>query len=152
VNAGHIVGNHTLSHPNLIFASSMQTRSQLQECQQAITQAIGQHSPLFRPPFGGRRPGSLRIARSLGLMPVMWNVSGEDWKGYSAAEIKQRIRRQLRGGDVILLHDGSHTGMGVDRSQTVIATDLLIPEAKSEGFEFVTIPEMMGTAAVSRER
>jgi len=147
VTAGHIVGNHTFSHPNLIFASAPQTRTQLQECQQAITRAIGQHSPLFRPPFGGRRPETLRIARSLGLLPVMWNVSAQDWKGYSADEIKQRIRRQLRGGDVILLHDGSHTGMGVDRSQTVIATDLLIPEAKSEGFEFVTIPEMIKTAA-----
>jgi len=152
VNAGHIVGNHTFSHPNLIFASTRQTRTQLQECQRSITQAIGQHSPLFRPPFGGRRPGTLSIARSLGLAPVMWNVSGEDWKGYSADEIKQRIRRQVRGGDVILLHDGSHTGMGVDRSQTIIATDLLISETKSEGFDFVTIPEMMGTAAASRER
>jgi len=151
VNEGHVVGNHTFSHPNLIFASARQTRTQLQECQQAITQAIGQHSPLFRPPFGGRRPGTLRIARSLGLAPVMWNVSGQDWKGYSADEIKQRIRRQLRGGDVILLHDGSHIDMGVDRSQTILATDLLILDAKSEGFEFVTIREMMNTSAVSRE-
>jgi peptidoglycan/xylan/chitin deacetylase (PgdA/CDA1 family) len=149
MNAGHIVGNHTFSHPNLIFASSRQTRTQLQQCQQAVTQAIGQHSPLFRPPFGGRRPGTLRIARSLGLVPVMWNVSSQDWKGFSADNIRQRIRRQLRGGDVILLHDGSHTGMGVDRSQTVIATDLLISDAKSAGFEFVTVPEMMKEAAVS---
>ena len=143
VNAGHIIGNHTFSHPNLIFASASQTRKQLQECQQAMTQAIGKHSPLFRPPFGGRRPGTLGIARSLGLVPVMWNVSGEDWKSYSADEIKQRIRRQIRGGDVILMHDGSHTGMGADRSRTIIATDGLIAETKSEGFEFVTIPEMM---------
>lgn len=147
VNAGHIVGNHTFSHSNLIFTSAKQTRTQLQGCQQAITQAIGQHSPLFRPPFGGRRPGTLRIARSLGLAPVMWNVSGQDWKGYSAEEIKQRIHRQVRGGDVILLHDGSHTGMGADRSQTIIATDLLISEAMSGEFEFVTIPEMMKVAA-----
>ena len=55
VNAGHVVGNHTLSHPNLIFSSASQTRFQLQQCQQSITQAIGQHSPLFRPPFGGRK-------------------------------------------------------------------------------------------------
>jgi peptidoglycan/xylan/chitin deacetylase (PgdA/CDA1 family) len=152
VNAGHVVGNHTFSHPNLIFASARQTRTELQQCQQAVTQAIGQHSPLFRPPFGGRRPGTLRIARSLGLVPVMWNVSAQDWKGCSANEITQRIRRQLRGGDVILLHDGSHTGIGVDRSQTILATDLLIPEATSVGFGFVTIPEMMKTAAISRDR
>ena len=76
---------------------------------------------------------------------MMWNVSGQDWKGHAADEIKHRIHRQIRGGDVILLHDGSHTGLGADRSQTILATDLLIAEAKSEGFEFVTIPEMMNT-------
>ena len=42
--------------------------------------------------------------------------------------------------------------MGVDRSQTILATDLLISETKSEGFDFVTIPEMMNTSAVNRER
>ena len=78
---------------------------------------------------------------------MMWNVSGEDWKSYSADEIKQRIRRQIRGGDVILMHDGSHTGMGADRSRTIIATDRLIAETKSEGFAFVTIPEMMKAPA-----
>ena len=152
VNAGHIVGNHTWSHPNLIFASARQATTELKTCKQAITQAIGQHSSLFRPPFGGRRPGTLRIARSLGLVPVMWNVSGQDWRGHSADAIKQSVGRQVRGGDVILLHDGSHTGMGADRSQTIIATDLLISEIKSEGFDFVTIPEFMGAPAVSRER
>src|SRR5437762_14134849 len=42
VNAGHIVGNHTWSHPNLIFASARQATTELKTCKQAITQAIGQ--------------------------------------------------------------------------------------------------------------
>ena len=49
----------------------------------------------------------------------------------------------MRGGDVILLHDGGHKQMGADRSQTVLATERLIPRYQSEGYEFVTIPPMM---------
>jgi peptidoglycan-N-acetylglucosamine deacetylase len=56
---------------------------------------------------------------------------------------RAQSRNQIRGGDVILLHDGGHKQMGADRSQTVIATDRLITRYKSEGYEFVTVPQMM---------
>src|SRR5271166_4536961 len=63
--AGHVVGNHTFTHPLLIFQSSAQTRTQLADCHQALQDAVGEHSNLFRPPFGGRRPVTLRVAREL---------------------------------------------------------------------------------------
>src|SRR5271165_3369399 len=75
VRGGHVVGNHTFSHPNLIFASALQTRMQLQDCEQALIDAVGERSSLFRPPFGGRRPSTLRVARALNLEPVMWSVT-----------------------------------------------------------------------------
>src|SRR4029077_7639305 len=65
--AGHVVGNHTFSHPLLIFKTETQIRQQLSSCRSALDDAIGQHSSLFRPPFGGRRPAVLRVARELGL-------------------------------------------------------------------------------------
>jgi len=151
VRAGHAVGNHTFSHPNLIFTSAVQTRMQLQDCELALTDAAGEHSRLFRPPFGGRRPGTLRIARELGLEPVMWNVTGWDWKGKPAEYVERKVSQRVRGGDVILLHDGDHEAFGADRSQTVIATDRLIARYKSEGYEFVTVPEMMGSPVVSSQ-
>lgn len=152
VRAGHVVGNHTWSHPNLILASALQTRLQLQDCEQALTDAVGEHSRLFRPPFGGRRPSTLRIARALGLDPVMWNVTGWDWKGKPAEYAERKVSQQIRGGDVILLHDGDHETFGADRSQTVIATDRLIARYKAEGYVFVTVPEMMGMPFVSSQR
>ena len=151
VRAGHIVGNHTFSHPNLIFASARQTAMQLRDCEQALTDAVGEHSRLFRPPFGGRRPATLKIARALGLEPVMWNVTGWDWKGKPSEYLERKVIQQIRGGDVVLLHDGSHAAFGADRSQTVIATDRLLARYKSEGYEFVTIPEMMGKEAISSQ-
>jgi peptidoglycan/xylan/chitin deacetylase (PgdA/CDA1 family) len=54
--------------------------------------------------------------------------------------------RGIRGGDVVLLHDGGHKEFGTDRSHTVAATDELLRRYKGEGFEFVTIPQMMQAA------
>ena len=140
--AGHVIGNHTFTHPLLIFESEAQTRTELVKCRQALQDAIGEHSTLFRPPFGGRRPATLRIARELRLRPVMWNVTGYDWNAPPAVVIEKKVARQMRGGDVILLHDGGHRAIGADRAQTVIATENLIQRCKNEGWKFVTVEEM----------
>ncbi len=140
--AGHVVANHTFTHPLLIFESETQTRKELVDCHQALQDAIGEHSRLFRPPFGGRRPATLRIACELALETVMWNVTGYDWNASPAAVIEKKVDRQVRGGDVILLHDGSHRGLGADRAQTVIATENLIRRYKDEGYDFVSVEEM----------
>ena len=141
--AGHVVGNHTFTHPFLTFKPAAAIRHELSACRSAIEDAIGQHSNLFRPPFGARRPAVLSTARELGLEPIMWNVTGYDWTAPPSSVIEKKVAKQIRGGDVILLHDGGHKQMGADRSHTVEATDHLITKYKSEGYEFVTIPQMM---------
>ena len=145
--AGHVIGNHTADHPNLIFASARQTRAQLEECERILSDVVGEHSRLFRPPFGGRRPATLRIARSIELEPVMWNVTCYDWKTTSPDYVESKASRQIRGGDVILLHDGGHRGIGADRAHTVAATNRLITRYKALGCEFVTVPEMLDEAS-----
>jgi len=149
VQAGHVVGNHTFTHPLLTFKSETEIRRELSQCRSALQDAIGEPSNLFRPPFGGRRPAVLRVARELDLEPIMWNVTGYDWNAPPAAAIERKVAKQIRGGDIILLHDGGHKQMGADRSQTVIATDHLITRYKVEGYEFVTISQMMENLAVS---
>jgi peptidoglycan-N-acetylglucosamine deacetylase len=141
--AGHAIGNHTQTHPNLIFHSGGVVRRELQDCERALDNAGVAHASLFRPPFGGRTPIVLRTARDLGLEPIMWSVTAHDWEPYSPEKIAQLVHRQVRGGDVILLHDGGHLRMGVDRSASVRATELIIQRYQGEGFEFVTISEMM---------
>ena len=103
--AGHVIGNHTFTHPLLTFQSAAQTRAELVDCHQVLEDTIGAHSNLFRPPFGGRRPATVRIARELGLGTVMWNVTGYDWNAPPAAVIETKIARQMHtgGGDVVLL-------------------------------------------------
>ena len=143
VKAGHMIGNHTFTHPALAWQSAAKIKSELEDCSRALDDAIGAHSNLFRPPFGSRRPVVLRTARELGLVPVMWNVTCYDWSAKSSQSIEQKCAQQLRGGDVVLLHDGGHLQFGTDRAFTVKATDNIIARYKAQGREFVTISEMM---------
>jgi peptidoglycan/xylan/chitin deacetylase (PgdA/CDA1 family) len=140
---GHVIGNHTFSHPFLTFHGSEAIRKEIQLCRGAITDAGGEHSNLFRPPWGARRPAVFRIVRQLGLEPIMWNITGYDWNAPSAEYIFQKVSPKIRGGDVVLLHDGGHKAFGADRSKTVEVVDQLIARYKAEAREFVTIPAMM---------
>jgi peptidoglycan/xylan/chitin deacetylase (PgdA/CDA1 family) len=130
--AGHLVGNHTMSHPLLVTRSPSEVRRQLAGCNAALEDALGHAVTYFRPPHGGRRPDVLRAARELGLKPVMWNAMGYDWKPTTAetvlAHVQKGIRRnQQRGiGSNILLHDGGQAGIGQDRMHSVKATEMLL--------------------------
>jgi peptidoglycan/xylan/chitin deacetylase (PgdA/CDA1 family) len=146
VEAGHDIGNHTWDHPSLIWCSPAETRRQLTETQKAIADACGVRPVLFRPPFGGRRPGTFATARSLGLTPIMWSVTCYDWSATSNESIERKAHEQIKGGDVILLHDGSHRGFGIDRSHTVKATANLVRECSEQGYEFAGILEALRRA------
>jgi peptidoglycan/xylan/chitin deacetylase (PgdA/CDA1 family) len=151
VQAGHAVGNHTFTHPLLTLKSEAEIRQELSTCRAALEDATGQSFNLFRPPFGGRRPAVLRVARELSLEPIMWNITGYDWSAPPAATIERTVAKHIRGGDVILLHDGGHKQMGADRSQTIVATDRLL-STYSQEFDVVTIPQMMSDAPAKRPR
>src|ERR1051326_6164579 len=90
-SAGHVIGNHTEGHPNLIFTSAGRVTKELETCSKALEDATGEATPWFRPPFGGRRPEVLRIARRLGLEPVMWSVTGYDWNAKSSGDIVRKV-------------------------------------------------------------
>lgn len=144
--AGHTLGNHTFTHPNLIFLRPAGVRRELEDCRKALEDAVGEQQPWFRPPFGGRLPHVLRICGSLGLRPVMWSVTAYDWNTPSAeaiiGNVVKRVNNRNPRGEVILLHDGGHLAFGTDRSHTVQATRRLLERYLAEGKEFVAIPEL----------
>jgi peptidoglycan/xylan/chitin deacetylase (PgdA/CDA1 family) len=145
--AGHAIGNHTFSHPNLIFCSPARVREELNHCRKALEDAVGKHSNLFRPPYGGRLPHVLRAARGLGMQPVMWSVSSRDWRLTSAEAIERQVMRNMRGGDVVLMHDGAPQTMGVDRKDSVSAADRIIRRYKGEGFAFLPVASLQSSVA-----
>lgn len=141
---GHVIGNHTFSHALLPLRSASRIGSEIMQCHEAIQDAVGEHSNLFRPPWGARRPVVFRVARKLGFEPVMWNITGYDWKAPSPEFIERKVAPKIHGGDVVLLHDGGHAAFGTDRSATVKAVDRLVTRFIAEGHQFVTIPQLMG--------
>jgi len=143
--AGHEIGNHTDSHPNLVLVSAKRLRQELADCGKALEDALGGKVTLFRPPFGGRRPNVLRTARGMGLSPVMWSVTGYDWSAKSAGQIVKRVSGQVgsrsgQQGEIVLLHDGGHLAFGTNRAFTVEATRTLLE--RYAGKEFVTISSL----------
>ena len=143
--AGHLVGNHTFNHPRLLYSSPSQVREELASTSAAIEDAIGAEVRYFRPPHGARRPDVLRIARKLGLIPVMWNVGSYDWTTTNPetilATLDKGIRRNHeRGrGSNLLLHDGSQAGIGQDRRASVAATARLLERTQRDQVRFVTV-------------
>jgi len=137
--AGHAIGNHTFTHPNLVFCGEQKIRHELTDCEKVLHDTVGEHSKLFRPPFGARRPAVLRIARAMGLVPVMWTVTCYDWKVTTAERVERHAIRQIGGADIVLLHDGGHRSPGADRAHTVAATERLIARYKSERRFFVPL-------------
>ena len=78
--AGHLIGNHTQTHPWLSFQSSRVIREELRSCNSALEDTLGAPIHYLRPPHGARRPMVFRAADELGLKIVQWNAMGYDWR------------------------------------------------------------------------
>ncbi len=138
---GHLIGNHTMTHPWLSYKSAARIRSEITGANAAIEDVIGGEVKLFRPPHGARRPVVFRIAEELGLATVNWNIITHDWRVQPAAFIVEKVRKGIRRnraggrGSNILLHDGA---MDQPRIPTVQATETIIADAKAAGMRCVT--------------
>jgi peptidoglycan/xylan/chitin deacetylase (PgdA/CDA1 family) len=142
---GHLLGNHTVTHPSLLWQPTKRVREELAGCNAAIEDATGEAVKWFRPPFGARRPDVLRTAAELGLIPVMWNVTAHDWDATDFEALAARVQRgiqlnqRLNRSSNILLHDGGHRRLGTDRSITLTATWLLLEAWAGAGLRTVTV-------------
>ena len=136
---GHAIGNHTDTHPNLVWLSRAQVLDQLERCAAAILAATGKPAGVMRPPFGFRTPQVHAAVRQAGLdPPILWSRSGRDWNPQPAAQLIQRLQA-VRSGDIVLLHDGFHGALGGDRQHTVDALKHWLPRWKAQGLELVSI-------------
>jgi peptidoglycan/xylan/chitin deacetylase (PgdA/CDA1 family) len=145
-SGGHIVGNHTWTHPVLLLTMPARVRKELADTNAALEDILGEKVTYFRPPFGARRPDVLHAARDLGLVPVMWNAMGYDWKKTTAERVMANVskgikkNRARRKGSNLLLHDGGQAGIGQDRWHTVAATSVLLDKWRGRA-RFVTVAD-----------
>jgi len=136
VAGGHLIGNHSWSHPNLALTGAGRVEDELRRTSEALEQIAGTAVRFFRPPFGARRPFVLRTARRLGMFPVLWNAMTSDWSEASAETIAGRLGRRIDGlgrrgwAANIVLHDGGPLGLGANRGPSVDAAGRLIARYK----------------------
>jgi len=162
VARGHLVGNHTETHPNLFRRSQREIRIELRLCHDAISNTLGSPPKWFRPPFGFRNPWVVPAARELGYRTVMWTLLPGDWKekplewliprlqpiaNHAQRGLGNRSKPAAGSGDVLCLHDGTHRQMNGDRSRTLAALEHWLPRWRDLGLKFVTIGEAVSTPA-----
>jgi peptidoglycan-N-acetylglucosamine deacetylase len=139
VSRGHLVANHTETHPNLGLLSPRKIADELSRCREAIATATGRDAAWMRPPFGFRGPQLHRAVRRAGFAGVaMWSLWLWDWYPQPAERIIRRLRR-ASGGDIVLLHDGDYRALGGDRLHSVQALAHWLPRWKDSGLKFVTL-------------
>lgn len=146
VESGDVVGNHTYTHPNTDILSPDMFRLQLNATQRVFQSLTGRSLTLFRPPYqAGNLPESkgdlytLRFSQQTGYTTVGEEVDAEDWHYHEPNIIFRNIMSQLPYGNIILMHDA-----GGDRSATVKVLPKVIETLRKQGYEFVTVDQMMG--------
>jgi peptidoglycan/xylan/chitin deacetylase (PgdA/CDA1 family) len=125
--AGHDVALHGDVHRNLLFRGPVATASDLRRGFDALAESIGRAPRWFRPPYGILTGDALLTARRLGLRTVLWTAWGRDWRAEATPEsIVTDIRKDLRPGGTVLLHDISASGSWRATSDALSGLDDLI--------------------------
>ena len=132
--AGHTLCNHTMHHDDLSGWTPDAIRADLAATSELIHEVVPDEPiPYFRAPYGawGQSP---QVAADLGMQPLGWAVTIEDWETQDADVLAERLETRVRAnpGGVVLLHDGP----AIDRSGTVEAVARVVPELQAEGWRF----------------
>ncbi|MGC5036371.1 polysaccharide deacetylase family protein [Streptomyces sp. DT190] len=135
---GHVVGNHTWSHPLLTQLTRRQIRSQMKRTSDAVEAACGERPAWFRAPYGAWNRAALRIGADLGMEPLGWTLDTLDWTTPGVRSIVRRVENGAAPGVVVLSHDA-----GGDRSQSVRALRRYLPGLLDSGYH-VTVPRRPG--------
>ncbi|MGI6605398.1 MAG: polysaccharide deacetylase family protein [bacterium] len=148
---GHSIGNHTYSHRSLIPLSNTGVYNEIMQAEEAITQITGQKPTLFRPPRGVCTEYTRSLLREQRYTLVLWDVSSHDWEEIRYTDIVNNVMRNVRRGSIILFHDSGDLvkAYGGNRNNTVRALPIIIDRLRDQGYEFLTIDEMLVLSGLS---
>ncbi len=146
-NEGHLLGNHTYSHPNIATVSQERLRVELNFTQRLIEHNTGHATALFRPPYNADSEPTTaeevapiwQAENNFHYTMVGERIDPQDWRpGVTAEEIIDEVMAEKNNGHILLLHDG-----GGDRSATLAALPILISRLRSQGYQFVNLDALM---------
>ncbi|MEV5427688.1 polysaccharide deacetylase family protein [Streptomyces sp. NPDC052701] len=131
---GHVVGNHTWSHPLLTDLTRGRIRTEMERTCDVIEDAYGERPEWFRAPYGAWNRAAFQLGAELGMEPLAWTVDTLDWTTPGTRTIVDRVEEGAAPGVVVLSHDA-----GGDRSQSVQALRSYLPQLLDSGYH-VTVP------------
>jgi peptidoglycan-N-acetylglucosamine deacetylase len=142
--AGHELGNHTYSHVHTVHFTRSRLRDDIARASRTIEVAAKRATRvrLVRPPFGKDRRRVVTLGRELGLLTVLWSVDSGDARGFGREEIVAAVTTGAEPGAIVLMHDG-----GLERPATLGALETLLPRLSREGYELVTVSELLAPLA-----
>lgn len=129
---GHLIGNHSYKHEQLSKLSSVQACSQVNRTNELIYSITGKYPEYLRPPFGDWKDD---LDCEVNMVEVLWDVDTLDWSSQNKDKVVNKVMKNVEEGDIILMHDSYES--------TVEATAEIIDRLQKDGYEFVTIDELI---------
>ena len=140
--AGHLIGNHSYSHPLFCARTPGFMERDLAKAQECIERHTGTRPEWFRAPFGVRWFGMRAAQRRLGLMGVMWTAIGYDWS-LKVVSVVKRMASAAERGAILCLHDGRELRVKPEIGETVEAVRRLVPLLLDRGYRLETISRLL---------
>lgn len=133
IAAGHVVGNHSHTHPSSYWPEFQSYIDDVEQCNLAMEKVTGQKPALFRSPAGRLHPASLWCAHKFGFKHVLWSLDSNDWKCETpeeAREAAESVLKEVRDRDIVLLHEYADWIWDL--------LDVLLPGLAARGFDLAT--------------
>lgn len=140
---GHQIALHAGYHQDLLKLPSPQLQKNIAYGKRTLEYLTGQPVHYMRPPHGFKDWQVLQAMQSAGLQAVNWSIIPRDWTNPGVTQIVSRVCSSAEPGAIVLLHDGDSPKQTAPREQTVAATEQIIDRLRAEGYEFVTIEELV---------
>jgi len=136
--AGHEIGNHSSTHPNLVALSVEQLTMEISRTHDLIQEATGLAPRLFRPPFGAYNNRVLETLTALGYLTIQWSIDSLDWRHEATAQsIFERVTVRAHPGAIVLFHNNA--------TYTPQALERIIVHLLNQGYCLVPIGELLLT-------
>lgn len=133
--AGHDVGNHSNSHPQMSQLSTNKMIDEISTCNDKIEQLIGKRPTLFRPPYGDYNNAVVNAVKGQNMYCIQWDVDSLDWKDPTPQDMTKRVLSKIKNGSIVLLHNGA--------KNTPEALPMIIEGILAQGYKIVPISEIL---------
>jgi peptidoglycan-N-acetylglucosamine deacetylase len=142
---GHVLANHGYWHPLLPELTVAGVLYEVRRTEEVLQNIVGITPALFRPPYGEITEEQILAIGEQNYAVIGWTVDSVDWAEPGTDQIVETVLDNVVPGAIILMHDGGDWTQ--DLSGTVEALDVIIPRLLAEGYEFVTVPELLNIPA-----